>query len=235
MRKKNRVLLKISGEALMGETKSIHDNLKIHHICNDIKEVCDLGYELCLVIGGGNICRGSSLEESGIHRVSADHMGMLSTVINAIAIKSKLEDKGLFSGVMSAIPIPTVAEQYIREKAIRCLEKNKIVIFASGTGNPFFTTDTGAVLKSIEMNCSIVLKGTQVDGVYSKDPQKNIAAVKYIDLSYKDVINKNISIMDNTAIALAYDNKMPIKIFSIRKSNELAKVLQNKGSYTTIK
>lgn len=235
MKKQNRVLLKISGEALMGKEKFGHDNTMIDQICEDIKEVYDLGYEVCLVVGGGNICRGVTVAEVGIERATADYMGMLATVINAIAVQSKLESKGLYTRVVSAIPIITIVEQYIRRKAIRHLEKGRIVVFASGTGNPFFTTDTGAVLRAIEMSCSIVLKGTQVDGVYSEDPKKNDKAIKYKELSHEDVIKKNISVMDTTAITLAHDNKMPIRIFNIGRSGEFAKVLQNKGNYTTIK
>jgi uridylate kinase len=235
MKKQNRILLKISGEALMGSEKFGHDNTIIDQICEDVKEVHDLGYEICLVVGGGNICRGATVAEVGIERATADYMGMLATVINAIALQSKLESKSLFTRVVSAIPIITIVEQYIRRKAIRHLEKGRVVIFASGTGNPFFTTDTGAVLRAIEMNCSLILKGTKVDGVYSEDPKKNSAAVKYKELSHDEVIKNNISVMDTTAITLAHDNAMPIRIFNIGKQGEFARVLQDKGDFTTIK
>ena len=236
MKKRNRILLKISGEALMGKEKFGHDNQIIDQICEDIKEVYNMGeYDISLVVGGGNICRGPVVSEVGIERPTADYMGMLATVINAIALQSKLESKGLYTRVVSAVPIITIVEQYIRRKAIRHLEKGRILIFASGTGNPFFTTDTGAILRGIEMNCSIILKGTKVDGVYSEDPKKNIKAKKYKELSYSDVIKNDIHIMDTTAITLAHDNKIPIRVFDIGKSGELAKVLKNKGSYTTIK
>ena len=235
MKKQNRILLKISGEALMGSEKFGHDNTIIDQICQDVKEVHDLGYEICLVVGGGNICRGATVAEVGIERATADYMGMLATVINAIALQSKLESKSLFTRVVSAIPIITIVEQYIRRKAIRHLEKGRVVIFASGTGNPFFTTDTGAVLRAIEMNCSLILKGTKVDGVYSEDPKKNSAAVKYKELSHDEVIKNNISVMDTTAITLAHDNAMPIRIFNIGKQGEFARVLQDKGDFTTIK
>jgi uridylate kinase len=235
MKKQNRILLKISGEALMGGEKFGHDNTIIDQICEDVKEVHDLGYEICLVVGGGNICRGATVAEVGIERATADYMGMLATVINAIALQSKLESKSLFTRVVSAIPIITIVEQYIRRKAIRHLEKGRVVIFASGTGNPFFTTDTGAVLRAIEMNCSLILKGTKVDGVYSEDPKKNSAAVKYKELSHDEVIKNNISVMDTTAITLAHDNAMPIRIFNIGKQGEFARVLQDKGDFTTIK
>jgi len=219
----------------MGKERFGHDNLTIDQICEDIKEVHDLGYEICLVVGGGNICRGANVAESGIERATADYMGMLATVINAIALQSKLESKSLHTRVISAIPIITIVEQYIRRKAIRHLEKGRIVIFASGTGNPFFTTDTGAVLRAIEMNCSLVLKGTQVDGAYSEDPKKNNKAIKYKELTHEDVIRKNISVMDTTAITLAHDNNMPMKIFNVAKKGEFARVLQNKGCYTNIR
>lgn len=235
MEKRNRVLLKISGEALMGQEKFGHDNTIIDQICEDIKEVHDLGYEICLVVGGGNICRGAAVAEVGIERATADYMGMLATVINAIALQSKLESKGLYTRVASAIPIITIVEQYIRRKAIRHLEKGRIVIFASGTGNPFFTTDTCAVLRAVEMNCYLVLKGTKVDGVYSDDPKKNTGASKYEELSYDEVLKKNLSVMDTTAITLAHDNNMPIRIFNIGKQGEFAKVLQDKGAFTTIR
>ncbi|WPX96254.1 Uridylate kinase [Candidatus Bandiella woodruffii] len=235
MKKSNRILLKISGEALMGQEKFGHDNSTIDQICEDIKEVYDLGYEVCLVVGGGNICRGAAVAEVGIERATADYMGMLATVINAIALQSKLESKGLYTRVISAIPIVTIVEQYIRRKAIRHLEKKRVVIFASGTGNPFFTTDTCAVLRAIEMDCSFVLKGTLVDGVYSEDPKHNPNALKYEELSYNDVIKHNLAVMDTTAITLARDNHVSIKIFNINKKGEFAKVLKNTGDFTTIK
>ena len=235
MKKQNRILLKISGEALMGKEKFGHDNTMIDQICEDIKEVYDLGYEVCLVVGGGNICRGVTVAEVGIERATADYMGMLATVINAIALQSKLESKSLYTRVVSAIPIITIVEQYIRRKAIRHLEKGRIVIFAAGTGNPFFTTDTGGVLRAIEMNCSLILKCTQVDGVYSEDPKKNSKAVKYKELTHNEVIKNNISVMDTTAITLAHDNEMPIRIFNIGTKGEFARVLQNNGDFTTIK
>ena len=235
MKKQNRILLKISGEALMGNGKFGHDNVVINQICDDIKEVYDAGYEVCLVVGGGNICRGVTVAEAGIERAAADNMGMLATVINAIALQSKLENKGLLTRVVSAIPIVTIVEQYIRRKAITHLEKGRIVIFAAGAGNPFFTTDTGGVLRGIEMNCSLILKGTQVDGVYSSDPRKNCNAIKYKELSYNTIIQNGINVMDITAITLAYNNKTPIRIFNIGKQGEFAKVLKNCGNYTTIK
>lgn len=234
MNHNKRILLKISGESLMGNKQFGHDNALIDQICEDIKEVYDLGYEICLVIGGGNICRGAKVADIGIERTSADYMGMLATVINAIALQSKLENKKLSTRVLSAIPIITIVEQYIRRKAIKHLEKGRIVIFASGTGNTFFTTDTAAVLRAIEMNCSFILKGSQVDGVYSDDPLKNPKAQKYQKLTYMEVINNNLSIMDTAAVVLAKDNKIPILVFNISKKQEFAKVTKKKGDFTEI-
>lgn len=229
-----RILLKISGESLMGDKQFGHDNTLINQICEDIKEVYNLGYEICLVVGGGNICRGAKVADIGIERTSADYMGMLATVINAIALQSKLESKQLSTRVLSAIPIITIVEQYIRRKAIKHLEKGRIVIFASGTGNTFFTTDTAAVLRAIEMNCSCILKGSQVNGVYSDDPFKNPKAKKYQKLSYMEVINNNLSIMDTAAVVLAKDNKIPILVFNISEKQEFAKVTKKKGNFTEI-
>lgn len=229
-----RILLKISGESLMDKNKSIHDNKMINQICDDILEVYKRKYKICLTVGGGNICRGLNLIKIGIERVSADYMGMLSTVINAIALQSKLEKKNLNTRILSAIPILSIAEQHIRRKAIRHLEKDRIVIFASGTGTPFFTTDTSAALRAIEMNCTIFLKGTKVDGVYNEDPHKNSRAKHFKNLSYKEVIDKNLSVMDPTSVTLAKDNKLPIKVFDINKKGNLGKILNNKGNFTLI-
>lgn len=234
MSKKPRILLKVSGEALMGKGNFGHENKIIDQICEDIKEVYNLGYKICLVVGGGNICRGATLAEIGIERSAGDYMGMLATAINAIALQSKLESKGLVTRVSSAIPIVTIVEQYIRRKAIRHLEKGRILIFATGTGNPFFTTDTAAVLRAVEMNCSVILKGSQIDGVYSDDPARDLSATKYQNLTYMEVINKNLSVMDTPAVALARDNAIPIVVFNITKKGEFGRVLKKKGSFTTI-
>jgi uridylate kinase len=234
MNKRKRILLKVSGQALMGKEQFGHDNSIIDQICEDIKEVYNLGYEICLVVGGGNICRGATVAEIGIERSAADYMGMLATLINAVALQSKLESKGLYTRVSSALPIITIVEQYIRRKAIRHLEKGRIVIFASGTGNPFFTTDTAAVLRAVEMNCEFLLKGSHVDGVYDVDPLKNPQAKKFEKITYMDVIKNNIKVMDTAAVALARDNKIPMIVFNINKKGEFAKVLQNKGSFTEI-
>lgn len=235
MIKNKRILLKISGEALMGDEKFGHDNSIIDQICTDIKEVYDKGYEVCLVVGGGNICRGAKVAEIGIDRATGDYMGMLATVINAIALQSKLESMELSTRVLSAIPMINVSEQYIRRRAMTHIKKGRIVIFASGTGNPFFTTDTAAALRATEMNCDLILKGTQVDGVYSGDPKLEYNVSKYKTLTCKEVLNQNLKVMDNTAITLASENKIPIIIFNIHKKHEFAKVLEKKGSYTIIK
>lgn len=230
----NRILLKLSGEFLMGKEQFGHDDKTIDQICQDILEVYNLGYQICLVVGGGNICRGIDLTSIGIERVSADYMGMLATVINAIALQSKLENKNLITRILSAIPIISIVEQYIRRKAIRHLEKNRIVIFASGTGNTFFTTDTAAVLRATEMNCNVFLKGTKVNGVYNDDPLKNLKAKKFYNLSYQDVLNNSLKIMDPTAITLAKDNYLPIKVFNISKKGSFAEALYNKQKFTLI-
>ena len=234
MIKRKRILLKVSGQALMGKEQFGHDNSIIDQICEDIKEVYNLGYEICLVVGGGNICRGATVAEIGIERSAADYMGMLATLINAVALQSKLESKGLYTRVSSALPIITIVEQYIRRKAIRHLEKGRIVIFASGTGNPFFTTDTAAVLRAVEMNCEFLLKGSHVDGVYDVDPLKNPQAKKFKKITYIDVIKNNIKVMDTAAVALARDNKIPMIVFNINKKGEFARVLQKNGSFTEI-
>jgi uridylate kinase len=229
-----RVLLKISGEALMGDLKFGHDIKIIDRICNDIKEVYTLGIELCLVVGGGNIYRGVSAAAVGMERASADYMGMLATVINALALQNTLEKKGVRTRVLSAIPMTTICEPYIRRRAVRHMEKGRVVIFAAGTGNPFFTTDTAAALRSVEMGCDVLLKGTQVDGVYSADPLKDKNAIRYDKLTYKDVLNNDLAVMDASAISLARENNIPVLVFSIHNTGELAKVIKHQGTYTII-
>jgi len=235
MKKLPRILLKISGEALMGTSYANYDYDLVDNICEDIKKVHDLGYKICVVIGGGNICRGTVVTKFGIERNAADHMGMLATLINSIVLQNKLEKKNIPTRVLSATPIPIMVEEYVQRKALRYLEKRQLIIFGSGTGNPFFTTDTGAVLRAIEMDCSLVLKGTKVDGVYSKDPKQDNTAVKYQELSYDKVIQDNIAIMDATAITLARANKMPIRVFNIAKKGEFFKVMNEQGNFTNIK
>lgn len=229
-----RILLKISGEALMGNDKYGLNNKAIHQICSDIKEVYELGYQVCLVVGGGNICRGATISKMGIERASGDYMGMLATVINALALQGMLESMGIITRVQSSIPMTTIAEPYIRRKAIRHMEKGRLVIFSGGTGNPFFTTDTAAALKAAETGCDVIVKATQVDGVYSDDPNKNSDAQKYLQISYKDVLTNELNVMDAAAISLAKDNKIPILIFNIHNQGDLAKVLKHEGNFSVI-
>ena len=232
--KYKRVLLKISGEALMGRNSFGIDSNVVTRIANEIIYVTKQNIEVCLVIGGGNIFRGVSVSASGMDRTTGDYMGMLGTVMNSLAIQNSLEENGKAVRVMSALPISAVCEPYIRRKAIRHLEKNRIVIFAAGTGNPFFTTDTAAALRASEMNCDLLLKGTKVDGVYDSDPKINANAKRYNELSYMDVISKDLKVMDTAAISLARENKIPIIVFSIEKNKEFANVLSHKSSFTLI-
>ncbi len=234
MRKFKRILLKISGEALMGDLSFGIDLQTVKTICNNIKHVYEQGYELCLVVGGGNIFRGVSAAAEGMERASADYMGMLATVINALSVQNCLETMGVPTRVQSAIPMTTICEQYVRRRAVRHMEKNRIVIFAGGTGSPFFTTDTTAALRAIEMNCDAVFKGTQVDGVYSADPRKNPDAVRFDRLSYKDVLSKDLKVMDASAVAMARDNKVPIVVFSIKEKDAFARVAAGEGKFTII-
>ncbi len=206
----------------------------VRTICQNIKNVYEQGYEICLVTGGGNIFRGVSVAAEGMERASADYMGMLATVINALSIQNCLESMGVPTRVQSAIPMTTVCEPYIRRRAMRHMEKKRIVIFAGGTGSPFFTTDTTATLRAIEMNCDAVFKGSQVDGVYSSDPKKDTDAVRFDKLSYKDVLTKDLRVMDASAIAMAKDNHLPIIVFSIKEQEAFARVVAGEGKYTII-
>jgi uridylate kinase len=233
-KKFKRVLLKISGEALMGDTAFGIDLPTVQNICKNIKKVYEQGHEICLVTGGGNIFRGVSVAAEGMERASADYMGMLATVINALSIQNCLESMGIPTRVQSAIPMTTVCEPYARRRAMRHMEKKRIVIFAGGTGSPFFTTDTTATLRAIEMNCDAVLKGSQVDGVYSSDPKTNENASRFNTLTYKDVLTKDLKVMDSSAIAMARDNHLPIIVFSIQEPEALAEVVDGKGKFTII-
>ena len=230
----HRVLLKISGEALLGDGEYGVEFDTVRRIAHDVKTVHDLGAEVCLVIGGGNIFRGISGVTVGMERAGADYMGMLATVINALAMQSALEGIGLATRVLSAIPMETVCEPYIRRRAIRHMEKGRIVIFAAGTGNPFFTTDTAAALRAAEMDCDCLLKGTQVDGVYDKEPKSNSDAVRYARLSYHQVLSLDLQVMDAAAISLARENTIPILVFSIHNYGAFADVLKGNGKYTVI-
>ncbi|MFT7570978.1 MAG: uridylate kinase [Paracoccaceae bacterium] len=229
-----RVLLKVSGEALMGEGAYGIDPETANRIANEIKSVTDLGAEVCLVIGGGNIFRGISGAAAGLERGTADYMGMLATVMNALAMQGALEDIGVPTRVQSAIPMSTICEPFIRRRAIRHMEKGRVVIFAAGTGNPYFTTDTAAALRATEMNCDAIFKGTQVDGVYSADPHKVADAERYDTLTYLDVLARDLRVMDASAISLARENNIPILVFSIHNPNAFAAVVQGEGTFTII-
>lgn len=232
--KYKRVLLKLSGEALMGQLDYGIDPDMVSRIAKEIKGVRDIGVQVCLVVGAGNIFRGMTGVASGFDRTSADHMGMLATVMNSIAIQNALEQEGVDTRVQSALPISSVCEPYIRRKAIRHMEKGRVVVFAAGTGNPFFTTDTAAALRAAEMGCDGLLKGTQVDGVYTSDPKNNADAVKYDRLDYHTVLTKDLKVMDASAIALARENDIPIVVFSIHKHGEFSRVVNGEGEFTII-
>jgi uridylate kinase len=229
-----RILLKISGEALMGSFDYGLNPENVNRIAYDIKKVLDDGIELCLVIGGGNIFRGMMGVAQGIDRPTSDAMGMLATVMNSLAIQSALENIGVATHVMSSLEIPTICEGYNRRKALRHLEKGRVVIFAAGTGTPYFTTDTAGVLRACEMNCDLLAKGTKVDGVYSADPIKNHSAEHYARLSYERVLRENLNVMDTTAVTLARENKMPLIVFSIQEPGNFAKVLRKEGIFSYI-
>ena len=229
-----RVLLKLSGEGLMGDKDFGLCTETVNRIADEIKAVHEMGVEICLVIGAGNIFRGVSAAASTIERTSADYMGMLATVMNALAMQSALEAKGVQTRVQSAIPMDTVCEPFIRRRAERHMEKNRVVIFAAGTGNPFFTTDTAAALRASEMSCDALLKGTQVDGVYSADPKKDPTAERYDRLSYQDVLARDLRVMDTSAIALARDNNLPILVFSLHNPGAFAKVVNGEGTFTIV-
>ena len=229
-----RILFKVSGEAMMGDQQFGHDVKAIQKICQQIISAHKLGCEISIVVGGGNIFRGVSKAAEGMERVTADYMGMLATCINGLALQSALEKHNIATRMLSAIPMNNVCEPYLKRRAARHLEKKRIVIFAAGTGNPFFTTDTAAVLRAIEMNCDVILKGTQVDGVYSADPKLDKNATRYDKLKYIDVIKQDLKVMDQTAITLAKDNKLPIIVFSIKEQNALEEVILGKGKFTII-
>lgn len=229
-----RVLLKISGEALMGDQPYGQDHPTLQKICADIKATIESGVEVCIVVGGGNIFRGMSGEASGMERASADYMGMLATVMNALALQNTLERMGMDTRVLSAISMMQICEPYIRRRALRHLEQGRVVIFGAGTGNPFFTTDTAGTLRAIEMGCDAILKATQVDGVYSEDPKKNPKAERYEKLSHQDVLVKDLKVMDASAISLARENKIPIVVFSIHSENALKDAVYGQGKFTLI-
>ena len=229
-----RILLKLSGEALMGEQDYGIDFWILEKFVLELKTVAQMGIQIAVVIGGGNIFRGLSGSKKGMDRVSADYMGMLATVINGLALRSSLENAGLSTRLFSAVGMPPICETYNNKEALECLEAGKIVIFSGGTGDPFFTTDTAAALRAAEMKCDVILKGTQVDGVYSSDPKKNHDALRYDTLTYEEVISKNLKVMDLASISLAQDAKIPIVVFSMHSEGALKNVVLEKGLYTRI-
>ena len=229
-----RVLLKLSGEALLGEKSYGVDPKRILAYSKEIKEIVDSGIELAIVIGGGNIFRGVSGASNGIDRVQADYMGMLATVINGLALQSSLEDLKVQTRLQTAFKIEAVAEPYIKRKAVRHLEKKRVVIFSGGTGNPFFTTDSAAVLRAIEINADVILKGTRVDGIYNNDPEKNKDAVKFKQISYDEAIAKKLKVMDSTAFTLSKENELPIIVFNMNKPGNLKKIINGKEVGTIV-
>lgn len=229
-----RVLLKISGEALMGDRDYGLDPVIVDRVAGEVRSVVRMGVEVCLVIGGGNIFRGVSGAATGMERATADYMGMLATVMNALAMQNALEKQGVQTRVQSAIPMASVCEPYIRRRAVRHMEKGRVVIFAAGTGNPFFTTDTAAALRASEMGCDALLKATKVDGVYTADPKKVPDAKRYDRLTYLQVLSQDLQVMDASAISLARESKIPILVFSIFTDGAFAEVMAGRGKYTII-
>jgi uridylate kinase len=230
----NRILLKLSGEALMGQGQFGIDPDAVAGLASEIAAAKAEGHELCLVVGGGNIFRGMAAAAKGFDRASADYMGMLATVMNALALQNALEQLGVDTRVQSAIPMSSVSEPYIRRRAMRHIEKGRIVLFAAGTGNPYFTTDTAAALRAAEMSCDALFKGTSVDGVYTADPKTNADAKRYDSLSYGRVLADDLKVMDAAAVALCRDNNIPIVVFNIRQPGNLAEVLAGRGTATIV-
>ncbi|AZJ34067.1 MULTISPECIES: UMP kinase [Tenacibaculum] len=229
-----RILLKLSGEALMGERQYGIDPNRLKEYAQEIKQVIDKGVEVAIVIGGGNIFRGVAGASQGMDRVQGDHMGMLATCINGLALQSALEDQGIHTRLQTAIEIKEIAEPYIKRRANRHLEKGRVVIFGGGTGNPYFTTDTAAVLRAIEINADAILKGTRVDGIYTADPEKDKDAVKYENITFKDVIEKGLKVMDMTAFTLSEENKLPIIVFDMNKQGNLLKLVSGENIGTIV-
>lgn len=229
-----RVLVKISGEALMGDQSFGQDLKTVQRICEDVSKLSDMGVEVCIVVGGGNIFRGISGAAQGMERSSADYMGMLATVLNALAIQNILEQRGMETRVLSAIEMKEICEPYIRRRAMQHMKRGRIVIFAAGTGNPYFTTDTAAALRASEMGCEVMLKGTQVDGVYDSDPKKNPNAVRFDKLTYHDVLSKDLRVMDAAAIALARESNIPILVFSMAEAGSFVRAVCGQGDFTII-
>jgi uridylate kinase len=232
--KYKRILLKLSGEALMGEKNHGIDSIKLDTYAKEIKKIYNHGIQIAIVIGGGNIFRGVSGASKGMDRVQADYMGMLATVINGLALQTCLENNGIQTRLQTAIKIEAIAEPYIKRRAVRHLEKNRVVIFGSGTGNPFFTTDSAAVLRAVEINADVILKGTRVDGIYNLDPEKNKEAVKFDSLSFDEVLKKGLKVMDTTAFTLSQENKLPIIVFDINTPGNLENIIKGEKVGTRV-
>jgi uridylate kinase len=229
-----RILLKLSGEALMGNRTHGVDPERIKAYCKEINELIKTGVEIAIVIGGGNIFRGLSAASNGMDRVQADYMGMLATVINGLALQSTLEESGIQTRLQTALKMESIAEPYIKRRAVRHLEKKRVVIFSAGTGNPFFTTDSAAVLRAIEINADVILKGTRVDGIYNLDPEKNKDAIKFEHLTFDDAITKKLKVMDSTAFTLSKENNLPIIVFNMNKPGNLKKIIDGKQIGTIV-
>ena len=229
-----RILLKLSGESLMGEQEFGISSDRLQHYANEIKSIIDMGVEVAIVIGGGNIFRGLNAKDSNIERVQGDYMGMLATVINGLALQSILESNGMYTRLMTAIPIDKIAEPYIRRRAISHLSKGRVIIFSAGTGNPYFTTDSAAALRASEIGADAILKGTRVDGIYSADPEKDPNATKFETISFEQVIKSGLSIMDMTAFTMCSENNMPIIVFDIAKANNLKRILEGESIGTLV-
>jgi len=233
--KYKRILLKLSGEALMGERQYGIDPKRLAEYADEIKEIHDKGIEIAIVIGGGNIFRGIAGASNGMDRVQGDYMGMLATVINGMALQGALEDKGMLTRLQTALKIEAIAEPYIKRRAVRHLEKGRIVIFGAGTGNPYFTTDTAAVLRGVEVNADVILKGTRVDGIYDSDPEKNVNAVKFENITFDEVLKKGLNVMDTTAFTLSQENELPIVVFDMNTKGNLLKICEGQNIGTTVK
>jgi uridylate kinase len=232
--KYKRILLKLSGEALMGDRQYGIDPARLAQYAVEIKKIHQQGVQVAIVIGGGNIFRGVAGASNGMDRVQGDYMGMLATVINGMALQGALEDQGMLTRLQTALKIEAIAEPYIKRRAVRHLEKGRIVIFGAGTGNPYFTTDTAAVLRGVEIHADVILKGTRVDGVYDADPEKNADAVKYDTISFTDVISKGLNVMDSTAFTLSLENRLPIVVFDMNKTGNLLKICQGENIGTVV-
>ena len=233
--KYKRILLKLSGEALMGDKQFGIDNDRLAQYAKEIKTIVDKGVECAIVIGGGNIFRGVQAEEGGMERTQGDYMGMLATVINAMALQSSLESVGIDTRLQSAIELKQIAESFIRRRAVRHLEKGRVVIFGGGTGSPFFTTDSAAALRAVEIDADVILKGTRVDGIYTADPEKDPSATRYDDISFNEVYDKDLKVMDMTAFTLCNENDLPIVVFDMNKGGNLAKIIDGEKVGTTVK